>query len=72
MVQQHSQFLEQIDATIEALKSAWRNKISHAQNKLTLLTRDFSREVSEEIVFASRSFMRRLATDAPTSLDPDA
>src|ERR1700730_953818 len=58
--QQHSQFLEQISATIEALKSAWRNKISHAQDKLVLLTSDFTPEVAEEILFASRSFMRRL------------
>lgn len=69
---QHSQFLEQISATIEALKSAWRNKISHAQDKLVLLTSDFTPEIAEEILLASRSFMRRLATDAPTSPDPDA
>jgi hypothetical protein len=54
--QQHSQFLEQISATIEALKSAWRNKISHAHDKLVLLTSDFTPEVAEEILLASRSF----------------
>jgi hypothetical protein len=70
--QQNSKFLEQITATIESLKSAWRNKISHAQDKLVLLTSDFTPEVAEEILIASRSFMRRLATDAPTSPDPDA
>jgi len=70
--QQHFQFLQQINATIESLKSAWRNKISHAQDKLVLLTSDFTPEVAEEILFASRSFMRRLAADAPTSPDPDA
>ena len=70
--QQHSKFLEQINATIEALKSAWRNKISHAQDKLVLLSTEFTPEVAEEILFASRSFMRRLATEAPTSHDPDA
>ncbi len=69
---QHYPFLEQISATIEALKSAWRNKISHAQDRLFLLTSDFTPDVAEEILFASRSFMRRLATDAPTSPDPDA
>jgi hypothetical protein len=70
--QQHYQFLEQISATIEALKSAWRNKISHAQGKLVLMTSDFTQEIAEEILFASRAFMRRLATGAPTSPDPDA
>jgi hypothetical protein len=44
---------------------AWHNKISHAQNKLVLMTADFSPDVAEEIRIASRSFMRRLATDLP-------
>ena len=70
--QQHSPFLEQISATVEVLKSAWRNKVSHAQGKLVLLTSDFTPEVAEEVLFASRGFMRRLATDAPTSPDADA
>jgi hypothetical protein len=69
--QQHFQFLEQINATIEALKSAWRNKVSHAQGKQVLMTSDFIPEVAEEILLATRSFMRRLATELPTSPDPD-
>jgi hypothetical protein len=51
--------------TVEALKTAWRNKISHVQGKLVLLTSDFTPEVAEEIVMASRAFMRRLATEMP-------
>lgn len=70
--QQHSMFIEQILATTEILKRAWRNKVSHAQGKLTLLTTDFGAEVAEEIIVASRSFMRRLATEAPANPDPDA
>ncbi len=62
---QHFPFLEQMYGTIEGLKNAWRNKISHAQGKLTLLTSDFSPDVAEEILFATRAFMRRLATDTP-------
>jgi hypothetical protein len=62
----HFAFLEQIHGTIEGLKNAWRNKISHAQGKLTLLTADFSPDVAEEILLATRAFMRRLATDAPS------
>jgi hypothetical protein len=62
---QHYSFTEQMQGTIEALKIAWRNKISHAQNKLVLMTADFSPDVAEEIRIASRSFMRRLATDLP-------
>jgi hypothetical protein len=58
-------FLEQMHAVTIALKSAWRNKISHAQGRLNLMTSDFSPDVTEEIVIASRSFMRRLATEMP-------
>lgn len=58
-------FLEQMHGVTEALKSAWRNKISHAQGSLTLMTEDFTPDVAEEIMIASRSFMRRLATEMP-------
>ena len=58
-------FIEQIQATVEALKNAWRNKISHTDGRLTLLTADFSPDVAEDILSATRAFMRRLATDAP-------
>lgn len=64
---QHSAFLEQVQGTAEALKNAWRNKISHAQGRLFLLSSDFSAEVAEEILVTSRSFMRRLAAEMPSS-----
>ena len=60
-------FLEQMQGTVEALKNAWRNKVSHVQGKLVLMTRDFSPEVAEEILVATRAFMRRLATDMPNT-----
>jgi len=58
-------FLEQMNVLVEALKSAWRNKISHAQKTLALMTVDFTPAIAEEIMFASRSFMRRLAVEMP-------
>lgn len=58
-------FLEQAQGTVEGLKNAWRNKISHSQGRLILMTAEFSPEVSEEIIFATRAFMRRLAEDLP-------
>lgn len=70
--QRHSKSLEQIDGTVEALKNAWRNKISHAQDKLVLLHADFTPAIAEEILSATKSFMRRLAVDIPTFPDPDA
>jgi len=61
----HLPFLEQMHGVIIPLKSAWRNKISHSQGRLVLMTSDFSPDVTEEIIIASRSFMRRLATELP-------
>lgn len=61
-------FLEQTHGTVMALKGAWRNKISHAQGRLVILSLDFSPEICEEIIIASRSFMRRLATEMPSEL----
>jgi hypothetical protein len=58
-------FLEQMHGTVDSLKNAWRNKISHAHGRLVLMTSEFSPDVAEEIMVASRSFMRRLATEMP-------
>lgn len=59
-------FLEQMQGTVEALKNAWRNKISHAQGKLSVMTgEEFHPDVAEEILSATRAFMRRLADGLP-------
>ncbi len=68
---QNFTFLEQVQGTVEALKNAWRNKINHAQGKLTLLSKDFSSEIAEEILFATRAFMRRLADGLPPAENED-
>lgn len=65
--QKNFPFLEQMQGTAEALKNAWRNKISHAQGKLVLLTSEFTPDIAEEIIMATRAFMRRLATELPMS-----
>jgi len=57
--------IKQIYATVGALQDAWRNKISHARGRLMVMTSDFSPKVAEEILVATRGFMRRLATDLP-------
>jgi hypothetical protein len=63
--QRNFKFLEQLQGTVEGLKNGWRNKISHTQGRLVLMTADFSPDVAEEILFATRSFMRRLAEGLP-------
>ncbi len=47
------------------MKMVWRNKISHAAGNLTVLKSEFVPDVAEEIMNATRVFMRRLATDLP-------
>ena len=59
------QFLEQMQGSVEGLKNAWRNKISHVQHRLVLMSAEFSPDVAEEILIATRGFMRRLAEDLP-------
>jgi HEPN domain-containing protein len=59
-------FCEQVYGTAEALKNAWRNKIGHAQGRLYVMTADFSPQIAEEIIYATRAFMRRLATELPS------
>jgi hypothetical protein len=58
-------FLEQVQGTVEGLKNAWRNKISHAGGRLVIMSKEFSPEVAEEILYATRGFMRRLAEGLP-------
>lgn len=63
--QKNFAFLEQMQGLVHGLKNAWRNKISHAHGRLILMSKEFSPEVAEEILVASRAFMRRLADDLP-------
>jgi hypothetical protein len=58
-------FLEQVQGTVEGLKNAWRNKISHVHGRLVLMSVDFSPEIAEEILLATRAFIRRLADGLP-------
>jgi hypothetical protein len=62
---QNFPLIEQMQGVVTALKNAWRNKISHSEGKLVLMTSEFSPDIAEEIMIASRSFMRRLATEMP-------
>lgn len=62
----HRAFFEQVNLTVQAIKSAGRNKISHAEGRAILMTADFSPQVAMEIYTATRAFMRRLATELPS------
>lgn len=62
---QHFNLIEQLQTLVEALKNGWRNKISHAQGRLCLDSSEFRRDTAEEILLATRAFMRRLAEELP-------
>lgn len=62
---QHAQFLAHVMPLMFAIKDSWRHKISHVENKLEWLDTVFSPQITEEIISATRGFMRRLATDLP-------
>ncbi len=61
----HAQFLGNVMPLMLAVKDSWRHKISHVENKLIWMDTVFSPQIAEEIISATRGFMRRLATDLP-------
>jgi hypothetical protein len=65
--QKHSALLEQILPLLLAIRGSWRDKISHVENKLDWMDTDFSPQMAEEIITPTRGFIRRLATDLPSS-----
>jgi hypothetical protein len=58
-------FLSQLNVCAQAMKLAWRNKINHATGKPIVMSGGFSPYVAEEIISASRAFMRRLTEGLP-------
>jgi hypothetical protein len=58
-------FLEQSSARIESMKQAWRNKVNHAAGKLSVEKSGINDAIAEEIIMATRSFMRQLADGLP-------
>jgi hypothetical protein len=63
--QQHAEFLKNLMPLALSMKDSWRHKISHADNNIKWMDADFSPEVANDIISATRGFMRRLALDLP-------
>jgi hypothetical protein len=61
----HSKFLENLLPLAFAMKESWRHKMDHVANKIEWMDTDFSPEVANDIISATRGFMRRLAADLP-------
>jgi len=63
--QEHSELLRRILPMIAAVKDSTRHKITHVDNKLEWLDKDFSPQIAAEVIAATRGFMRRLAAELP-------
>src|SRR5260370_36038779 len=53
-------FLEQVNECVQVMKFAWRNKVNHATGKPIVMGGGFAPYVTEEIISATRSFLRLL------------
>ena len=67
-IKEHFQFLELVNADIQSMKMAWRNKVNHVAGKLVVLTSDFKPQVANKIISACHGFMLLLSTQGPLKL----
>lgn len=66
LAQNHTELLENILPLAVAMKDAWRHKLDHVDNQIRWIDTDFSPQVAEEIISATRGFMRKLAAELPS------
>jgi hypothetical protein len=67
LVRKHSKLLENTLPLVAAMKDSWRHRLDHVDNQIIWHDTDFSPEVADEIIKATRGFMRKLAADLPRS-----
>jgi hypothetical protein len=65
LAQKHSMLLESVVPLAFVVKDSWRHKLTHVDNQLIWQDTDFSPAVAEEIITATRGFMRKLASELP-------
>jgi len=65
LAKKHSKLLENVVPLAFVMKDSWRHKLDHVNNQLLWLEKDFSPLVAEEIISATRAFMRKLALEFP-------
>ena len=59
----HSKLLEDVVPLSVVMKDSWRHKLDHVDNQIIRVEKDFSAEAAEEIISATRAFMRKLSGD---------
>jgi hypothetical protein len=57
--------LENVIPLAIVVKDSWRHKLDHVDNQIRWVDTDFSPQVTEEIISATRGFMRKLAMELP-------
>ena len=65
LAQQHSKLLENVVPLAIVVKDSWRHKLDHVDNQIVWIDTDFSPNVAEEIISATRALMRKLANELP-------
>jgi hypothetical protein len=65
LAQKHSKLLEDVVPLAIVVKDSWRHKLDHVDNQIVWVDTDFSPNVAEEIISATRAFMRKLASELP-------
>jgi hypothetical protein len=63
--QKHSKLLGNVVPLTKVIKDNWRHKLDHVDNQIVWMDTDFSPNVAEEIISATRGFMRKLAKELP-------
>lgn len=63
IAQKHSKLLEDVVPLALIIKDSWRHKLDHVDNQIVWMDADFSPQVADEIISATRAFMRKLAFD---------
>lgn len=61
----HIEFLRSIVADMRSMQRAWRNKVSHTEERLVLVAPDFHPQVVYDVMVATSSFLRDLADGLP-------
>jgi hypothetical protein len=63
-IQPHIGLIRKLLPKLHAIQHAWRNKVSHVENKL-IPTDAINEEVATEVMSAVQAFMRMLASELP-------
>ena len=62
----HIEFVRTVVADMRSMQRAWRNKVSHVEDRLVVTSPDFSTQTAYEILVATRVFLRDLAAGLPS------